>query len=102
MSIIPALFIALLAATVPAAEPGRPVLIKTGELTWETAPSSLPAGAKLDAGNADPLKEGGFHHLPGKAHHFAFMKAATVVQISGEGPFDIHYLDPADDPSTGR
>jgi hypothetical protein len=23
----------------------------------------------------------------------------TVIQIAGEGPFDINYLDPKDDPS---
>jgi len=32
-------------------------------------------------------------------HHYAFSKSPTVIQISGEGPFDITYLNPRDDPS---
>ena len=36
--------------------------------------------------------------LPGKTHHAAEAKGETVVQIHGTGPFDIHYLNPADNP----
>ena len=45
------------------------------------------------------LKAGGYHHLPAKAHHFAYSKGPAVVQINGMGPFDITYINPADDPS---
>ncbi len=31
-------------------------------------------------------------------HHAAEAKGETVIQINGTGPFDIHYLNPADDP----
>jgi hypothetical protein len=27
---------------------------------------------------------------------------ATLVQVKGMGPFDIHYLDPRDDPQSQR
>lgn len=57
----------------------------------------LGMGDTLDKKAAHALKAGGFHHLPGKVHHFAFTKTATVLQIHGEGPFDINYLNPADD-----
>lgn len=60
----------------------------------------LGSGDKMDAASAKALKEGGYHFLPAKAHHSAMTKAPTVVQISGEGPFDIIYVDPADDPRT--
>jgi hypothetical protein len=30
--------------------------------------------------------------------HFAWTSAPTVVQISLEGPFDIFYVNPADNP----
>ena len=49
----------------------------------------LGMGDKMDAAAAQPLKAGGFHYLPPKEHHFAFSKAASVVQLNGEGPFDI-------------
>jgi hypothetical protein len=42
---------------------------------------------------------GGFHFLPGKMHHAAEAKGETVVQLDGSGPFDIHYLNPADNPN---
>ena len=32
-------------------------------------------------------------------HHAAETKVETIVQINGLGPFDIHYLNPADNPS---
>lgn len=44
------------------------------------------------------LKAGGYHYLPAKVHHYAFSRNPTVIQISGEGPFDINYLDPKDSP----
>jgi hypothetical protein len=31
-------------------------------------------------------------------HHFAWTEAETVVQISLEGPFDIFYVNAADNP----
>lgn len=56
-------------------------------------------GDKLVAKQARALKAGGYHYLPAKQHHYAFSRAPTVIQISGDGPFDINYLDPKDDPS---
>ena len=58
----------------------------------------LGMGDKMENAHAHALKGGGYHYLPAKAHHYAFTKAAAVVQVSGEGPFDIVYLNPADDP----
>jgi hypothetical protein len=52
----------------------------------------------MDAKKAIALPAGGFHYLPAKAHHYAFSKGQTVVQINGNGPFDITYLNAADDP----
>jgi len=52
----------------------------------------------LDA-PAHSLEAGGFHFLPGKMHHAAEFKGETIVQIDGMGPFDIHYLNPADNPN---
>ncbi len=58
----------------------------------------LGMGDKVDTSAAHALKAGGFHYLPAKQHHYAFSKGPTVVQLNGEGPFDITYLDPTDDP----
>jgi hypothetical protein len=48
---------------------------------------------------AHELGPGAYHFLPGKMHHAASTKGETVVEVHGTGPFDLHYLDPADDPS---
>lgn len=44
------------------------------------------------------LPRGGFHALPAKEHHYAFANGRTIIQVSGNGPFDINYINPADDP----
>lgn len=48
---------------------------------------------------ATTLAAGGFHFLPAKSHHAAETTEETIVQIDGMGPFDIHYLNPADNPN---
>ncbi|GAB7542813.1 cupin domain-containing protein [Cupriavidus sp. CuC1] len=62
----------------------------------------LGAGDKMDVAQGHALKTGGFHYLPGKAHHYAFSKTPTVIQIHGSGPLDINYIDPKDDPAAKR
>ena len=59
----------------------------------------LGAGDKMDAKSAKGLKAGGYHYLPAKMHHYAMTRITTVVQVSGEGPFDINYIDPKDNPA---
>ena len=58
----------------------------------------LGMGEKMDRGQAKVLSAGGFHFLPVKTPHYAYTNAPTVVQVHGEGPFDINYLNPADNP----
>jgi hypothetical protein len=55
-------------------------------------------GDTLDRKASQPLHPGGFVSLPAKMHHFAWTAVPTVVQISLEGPFDIVYINPSDDP----
>ena len=69
------------------------------DLTIVSGELYLGEGDKMETKGAHGLKSGGFHHLPGKAHHYAFTKTATVVQINSTGPFDLVYIDPKDDPS---
>jgi hypothetical protein len=55
-------------------------------------------GDHYEPSTARGLTAGGFHFLPGKAHHYVYAKKPTVVQVNGNGPFDITYINPADDP----
>jgi hypothetical protein len=47
---------------------------------------------------AHELGPGAYHFLPGKMHHAAETKSEVILQLDGMGPFDIHYLNPADNP----
>jgi hypothetical protein len=58
----------------------------------------LHMGDTMDA-PAHELGPGAYHFLPGKMHHAAETKADTILQLDGMGPFDIHYLNPADNPN---
>jgi quercetin dioxygenase-like cupin family protein len=47
-----------------------------------------------------PLRAGGFITAPANANHFATVKGRTIVQIHAIGPFEMTYVNPADDPRT--
>lgn len=68
------------------------VTVISGEL-------SLGMGDTLDMKSAQTLKAGGFHAIPPEEHHYAFSRGGAVVQIHGEGPFDLTYVNPADTPA---
>jgi hypothetical protein len=55
-------------------------------------------GDTIDRQRSDALQPGGFASLPAKMHHYAWTATPTVVQIALQGPFDIHYVTPTDDP----
>ena len=55
-------------------------------------------GDKIDRRSSEKLTPGGFVLLPASMRHFAWSTTPTVVQVSLEGPFDIFYVNPADDP----
>jgi hypothetical protein len=55
-------------------------------------------GDTFDKAHAHAMKEGAFHYLPAMAHHSAQAGSKTIVQVHGQGPFDITYVNPADDP----
>jgi hypothetical protein len=59
-------------------------------------------GDKLDRQASQALEPGGYVSLPAKMHHFAWTAKPTVVQISLEGPFDIFYVNPADNPMAAQ
>jgi quercetin dioxygenase-like cupin family protein len=67
-------------------------------LTVLSGTFALHMGDTLDA-PAHDLQPGAYHFLPGKMHHAAEAKGETILQVHGIGPFDIHYLNPADNPN---
>jgi quercetin dioxygenase-like cupin family protein len=55
-------------------------------------------GDTLSRRGAMALGPSGFITAPAQAHHFAIAAQRTIVQVNGEGPFAITYVNPADDP----
>ncbi len=56
-------------------------------------------GDKLDEKKGIELTAGGYGEAPAKMNHYAWASSPSVVQIHGQGPFGITYVNPADDPS---
>ena len=79
-------------------DPADPLVYGGKEITQEF-PEKMMSPPMSGAKAAHALKAGGYHFLEGKQHHYAFTKSETIIQVNGIGPFDITYLDPADDPT---
>ena len=67
-------------------------------VTVLTGKFHLGMGDKLDEKKAMLLTAGGFAEAPAKTNHYAWTTGPTVLQIHGQGPFEINYVNPADDP----
>jgi quercetin dioxygenase-like cupin family protein len=60
---------------------------------------ALGMGEKFDKSKMTNIPVGGYAMLPADMRHFALAKTATTIQVHGQGPFILTYVDPADDPS---
>jgi anti-sigma factor ChrR (cupin superfamily) len=67
-------------------------------LTVISGTFNLGTGDKLDETKTTAMAAGAFGSMPAKMHHFAWTKGETEVQVSGMGPFQLFYVNPADDP----
>lgn len=59
----------------------------------------LGMGDVFDAARGKPLTAGGFVEAPAQMNHYALTTTPTIIQIHGQGPFQLNYVNPADDPS---
>jgi quercetin dioxygenase-like cupin family protein len=62
----------------------------------------LGMGDKFDPKKAQELSAGTYGTWPPKMKHFVWVEGETIVQFHGEGPWTIEYLNPDDDPRTGK
>ena len=62
----------------------------------------LGSGPKFDEAAAHELTAGGFAVMPAGMEHFASCKSECVVQIHSMGPFEVKYVNPADDPRPAK
>jgi quercetin dioxygenase-like cupin family protein len=59
----------------------------------------LGMGEKFDPAKLRDLPAGSYALLPKGQPHFNLYKGETIIQLHGIAPYDIHYVNPADDPS---
>lgn len=58
----------------------------------------LGMGETFDQAKTQALQPGGFVYMEPGMRHFAYTRGETVIQLHGQGPWQIHYVNPADDP----
>lgn len=56
-------------------------------------------GDQFEEAGMKTLPTGSYGLVPAQMRHFAMATTAAVVQVDGQGPFVINYVNPADDPS---
>ena len=55
-------------------------------------------GDKFNAAASEAMPVGSFMRMPKDMRHFAWTKGETIIQVHGMGPFEINYVNAADDP----
>jgi len=58
----------------------------------------IGAGEKFDATKTEELTAGSYMCMPKNMRHFAVTKGETIIQLHGTEPFEVNYVNPADDP----
>ena len=71
---------------------------KAERLTIISGTVNLGTGDRFDPTATRPLPAGTYSSMPPKMTHFAWMTGETVLQLSSIGPWEVIYVDPADDP----
>ena len=75
---------------------------KTERVTVISGALYLATGEALDRNSAKKLPAGSFGYWPAGMKHTAWSEGETVIQLHGIGPWQINYVNPADDPRTAK
>ena len=75
---------------------------KTERVTVISGTMFLAMGENLDRSAAKTLSAGTYGFWPAGMKHTAWFEGGTVIQIHGTGPWQINYLNPADDPRNAK
>jgi quercetin dioxygenase-like cupin family protein len=75
---------------------------KTERVTVISGILYLATGESLDRSSAKKLPAGSFGYWPAGMKHTAWSEGETVIQLHGIGPWQINYVNPADDPRNAK
>jgi quercetin dioxygenase-like cupin family protein len=68
---------------------------KTEYVTVLAGSMMIVPGTVIDENAGAWMGVGSYFAIPGKSPHFAIAgEDDTLIQITGEGPFDLHYVNP--------
>jgi quercetin dioxygenase-like cupin family protein len=71
---------------------------KTERVTILSGTFYIGMGAKFDEKATKEMPAGSFGYWTAGMKHFAYVKGETIIQLNGEGPWGIEYVNPEDDP----
>jgi quercetin dioxygenase-like cupin family protein len=75
---------------------------RTERVTVISGALYLATGEALDRNSAKKLPAGSFGYWPAGMKHTAWSEGDTVIQLHGVGPWQINYVNPADDPRNAK
>jgi len=75
---------------------------KTERVTVISGNLYLATGETLDRTSAKKLPSGSFGYWPAGMKHTAWSEGETIIQLHGIGPWQINYVNPADDPRNAK
>jgi quercetin dioxygenase-like cupin family protein len=75
---------------------------KTERVTVISGNLLLATGETLDRNSAKKLPAGSFGYWPAGMKHAGWSEGETVIQLHGIGPWQINYVNPADDPRNAK
>ena len=62
----------------------------------------IARGEQFDASKLQELKAGAHFMTPAEHRHFGLHKAGNVVEVFGEAPFVVNFVNPEDDPRRAK
>jgi quercetin dioxygenase-like cupin family protein len=75
---------------------------KTERVTVISGALYLATGESLDRNSAKKLPAGSFGYWPAGMKHAGWSEGETIIQLHGIGPWQINYVNPADDPRSAK
>ena len=75
---------------------------KTERVTVISGTFHIAMGEKVDKSQGKTMPAGSYGNWGAGMKHFAWVSGETIVQFHGEGPWQINYLNPADDPRNAK
>lgn len=75
---------------------------QTEHVTVVAGALHLGMGEQFDRAATKKLVAGSFGYWPAGTKHFAWMEGETILQLHGQGPWTVTYVNPADDPRAPR